>query len=102
MATVSYHDTFCWAQSLAFQDELDEIGFSRPRSVQFRAIDPLLEDPLPEILERGWIWFDLGRYQKALGDLEYFVKNTRDTRVKQLVEEKLEKVRSLAGGSGPG
>ena len=63
---------------------------------------PLLEDPLPEILERGWIWFDLGRYQKALGDLEYFVKNTRDTRVKQLVEEKLEKVRSLAGGSGPG
>ena len=60
---------------------------------------PLLQDPLPEILERGWIRFDLGRYQEALGDLEYFVKNTRDARVKRLVEEKLEKVRALAEGS---
>ena len=59
---------------------------------------PLLRDPLAEILERGWIRLDLRQYRSALQDLEYFVENTQDRKMKQLVEEKLPEVRSLASG----
>lgn len=57
---------------------------------------PLLEDPLPEILERGLVKLDLDRYRGALEDLEYFVERTPDARMKGLIEQQLDRIRPLA------
>ena len=57
---------------------------------------PLLEEALPEILERGLVRLDLEQYPGALEDLEFFVRNSPDERVKKLIEERLPRVRLLA------
>ncbi len=57
---------------------------------------PLLEEALPEILERGLVRLDLEQYPGALEDLEFFVRNSQDERVKKLIEERLPRVRLLA------
>ena len=56
---------------------------------------PLLPDPLPEILERGLVKLSLENYQGALQDLELFVKETSDLRMRKLVEERLDAIRLL-------
>ena len=57
---------------------------------------PLLEEALPEILERGLVRLDLEQYSGALEDLEFFVQNSQDAKVKKLIEERLPQVRLLA------
>lgn len=56
---------------------------------------PLLQDPLSEILERGLVRLDLEQYSGALEDLEFFVRNSQDAKVKRLIEERLPEVRQL-------
>ena len=57
---------------------------------------PLLEEALPEILERGLVRLALEQYSGALDDLEFFVQNSQDAKVKKLIEERLPQVRLLA------
>ncbi len=57
---------------------------------------PLLEEALPEILERGLVRLDLEQYSGALEDLEFFVENSQDAKVTKLIEERLPRVRLLA------
>ncbi len=57
---------------------------------------PLLEEALPETLERGLVRLDLEQYSGALDDLEFFVQNSQDAKVKKLIEERLPQVRLLA------
>jgi regulator of sirC expression with transglutaminase-like and TPR domain len=60
---------------------------------------PLLLDPLPEILERGLLQLSLENYNHALRDLEHFVSETPDVRMKKLVEERLGAIRRMASGN---
>ena len=57
---------------------------------------PLLSDPLPEILERGLLQLSLENYNYALQDLEHFVNETPDVRMKKLVEARLDAIRLMA------
>jgi len=60
---------------------------------------PLLFDPLPEILERGLLQLSLENYNYALRDLEHFISETPDVRMKKLVEERLGAIRLMASGN---
>ena len=60
---------------------------------------PLLSDPLPEILERGLLQLSLKNYNYALRDLEHFVSETPDVRMKKLVEERLGAIRLMVSGN---
>ena len=60
---------------------------------------PLLSDPLPEILERGLLQLSLENYNDALRDLEHFVNETPDVRMKKLVEERLGAIRLMTSGN---
>ena len=60
---------------------------------------PLLSDPLPEILERGLLQLSLENYNYALRDLEHFVNETPDVRMKKLVEERLGAIRLMTSGN---
>jgi regulator of sirC expression with transglutaminase-like and TPR domain len=60
---------------------------------------PLLGDPLPEILERGFIKLHLEDYRGALQDLEFFAENSSDAEVKTVVEKRLDALRLLARGN---
>lgn len=60
---------------------------------------PLLDNALPEILERGLARVDLEEYRRGYEDLKYFVEHTRDRRMKELIEPQLERIRNLAVGN---
>ena len=60
---------------------------------------PLLSDPLPEILERGLLQLSLENYNYALRDLEHFVSETSDVRMKKLVEARLGAIRLMVSGN---
>lgn len=60
---------------------------------------PLLEDPFPEILERGIVLSSMQHFRGALADFERFVENTPDGRMRELVAKQLPHLRSLAKGN---
>ena len=59
---------------------------------------PLLSDPLPEILERGMICVELADYREALEDFRFFVENTPDESMRQVIENRIGKLERLAQG----
>ncbi len=59
---------------------------------------PLLSDPLPEILERGMICVELTDYREALEDFRFFVENTPDESIRQVIETRIGELERLAGG----
>ena len=59
---------------------------------------PLLSQPLPEILERGFIQLSLENFSQALKDLEFFVQKTEDGEMREVIEKRLEPLRRLAAG----
>jgi len=59
---------------------------------------PLMPDPLAEILERGFTYLSLENFACAVADLELFVKETKDGRMKEMVEKRLAPIRELATG----
>ena len=58
---------------------------------------PLLTDPLPEILERGMISVELADYREALEDFRFFVENTPDESMRQVIETRIGELERLAG-----
>ena len=59
---------------------------------------PLLPDPLPEILERGMTCVELTDYRGALEDFRYFVANTPNESMRQMIETKIGELEKLARG----
>lgn len=59
---------------------------------------PLVDDPLPEILERGLTLAAMEDYRSALDDLTAFVESTPDDELRKVVGQRLEEVRRLAVG----
>ena len=59
---------------------------------------PLLSDPLPEILERGMVCVELADYREALEDFRFFVENTPDESMRQVIETRIGELERLAGG----
>ena len=59
---------------------------------------PLLSDPLPEILERGMVCVELADYGGALEDFRFFVENTPDEAMRQVVETRIGELERLARG----
>ena len=59
---------------------------------------PLLPDPLPEILERGMTCVELTDYRGALEDFRYFVENTPDESMRQVIETRIGELEKLARG----
>ena len=59
---------------------------------------PLLTDPLPEILERGMICVELTDYREALEDFRFFVENTPDESIRQVIETRIGELERLARG----
>ncbi len=57
---------------------------------------PLLSDPLSEVLERGMTLVELEEYREALGDFRYFVENTPDQSMRQVVESRIDRIEMLA------
>lgn len=58
----------------------------------------LVDDPLPERLERGLARAALHDFRGALDDLTFFVESTTDQELKTLIQQRLEEVRLLAAG----
>lgn len=60
---------------------------------------PLLDHPLPEVLERGLVKLHLEDHRGAFEDLSHFVQHTADERMRRLIGKQLERVRLLAEGN---
>ena len=58
---------------------------------------PLLSDALRDILERGIVCVELADYRGALEDFRFFVENTPDESMRQVIEIRIEKLEKLAG-----
>jgi regulator of sirC expression with transglutaminase-like and TPR domain len=60
---------------------------------------PLMVDPVREILERGLTRLSLRDYQGAMGDIEMFLENNSDEKIKEVLTSRLRKIRELAKGN---
>jgi regulator of sirC expression with transglutaminase-like and TPR domain len=60
---------------------------------------PLLDNPLPELLERGLTRMDTEDYRGALQDLEFFLEKSSSSKTKALIEKQIERIRRLATGN---
>lgn len=61
---------------------------------------PILDDPLPEILERGLLKISLEDYPGALADLESFLDSTQNAEMQEVVEKQIDRIRKLASSKG--
>lgn len=57
---------------------------------------PLLDDPLPEILERGLAKVTIENYAGAVEDIEHFLAHSDQEEIKELIQEQLNQIRKLA------